>query len=158
MGLETDCFRKTMVYWRLSGVGMCVCACMCVSVCVWLTNINTPSLTRDLCRSQLDLIFISCFSRLLFFGKMFTQQARQISIYKYVIKNSPRERSHSDQHLGVRWSSTFPRDQKRWCFLPNSAHWLQIRCFQSKRELFLNSSECIIYIPWCFWTSFMCMY
>lgn len=75
---------------------------MCVRV--RLTNINTLSLTRDLCRSQLDLILISCFSLLLFFGKMFTQQARQIHIYKYVIKNSLRElllRSTSRSRLSI---------------------------------------------------------
>lgn len=113
-----------------------VCMSVCVYVCVRLTNINTLSLTRDLCRSQLDLILIYCFSLLLFFGKMFTQQARQIHIYKYVIKNSLRDRSCSDQHLGAGWASTFSRDQKRWCLLPDWAHRLQIRLFPKQTWAF----------------------
>lgn len=78
--------------------------------CVWLTNRNTLSLTRDPAGSNPHYFLL--------FGKSFTQQPRPINIYKYVIELVS-EKSRSHQHLKTNLSNTawaFPRDQERWRF------------------------------------------
>lgn len=147
MGLETDSFRKTLVYWRLSGV----CAC----VCVWLTNINTLSLTRDQSRSQLDLILISCFTLLLFFGKTFTQQARQISVHKYVIKNSQREILLRSTPRRTLMLNVLQRPEEMTLFARFSPPTTNQVVFQSKLSFFLISLNTSYILSFSFWSSFI---
>lgn len=130
----------------------CVCVRMRMSVCVYDWQTNTLSLTRDLSRSQLDLILISCFTLLLFFGKTFTQQARQISIHKYVIENSQRERDAVQINISANVEhQRSPETRRDDALCPIQPTDTKSGCFPKQAELFLN--HLIHRLSFSFWSS-----